>query len=169
MDAEITRIPCADSAEVDAAVKAARDCFDSGSWSGLSAKQRGDLLRKLSQAVADNKERLAQIEMLHSGKPLMETRWDMDDVSTCFAYFADLAEKTEMEEKVDLPDADYSAVVFREPVGVVAAIVPWVCMYTCAQRMGCGVLLAPPTRAPSASFDVLTSTDLNPVSPFSSL
>lgn len=121
--AEITRIPCADASEVDSAVKSARDCFDSGRWSGLYAKERGVYLRKLAQAVADNKERLAQIEMLNSGKPLAETRWDMDDVSTCFNYFADLAETMEKElgidgEKVDLPDADYSAKVFREPVRI---------------------------------------------------
>jgi betaine-aldehyde dehydrogenase len=112
--------------DVDAAVKAARTAFDDGPWPRFSGAERGAILRKMGDLIAERRETLARLEVRDNGKPLPEALWDIDDTAGCFHFYADLAETlTGAGEAVVLPMETFSAEVVQEPVGVAGAIIPW--------------------------------------------
>ena len=117
-------IPADGAAEVDAAVAAARSAFRSPAWAGLTATARGKLLQRLAQLIADNAERLAAIETRDNGKLLSEMTTQLRYIPEWFRYFGGLADKI---EGAVLPIDKPNMFTFtrREPLGVIAAIVPW--------------------------------------------
>jgi aldehyde dehydrogenase (NAD+) len=117
-------IPEASAADVDAAVQAAHHAFVSGPWSTMLATQRGKLLRKLGDLLAENSETLGMVETTDTGKLLKETRWQATYIADYFHYYAGLADKVQGSTlPIDKPNM--WAMTVREPLGVVAAIVPW--------------------------------------------
>ena len=70
----IAEVAEADTADVDAAVKAARAAFDSGPWSRMDARDRGRLMNKLADLMEANLEELAALESLDNGKPIRDAR-----------------------------------------------------------------------------------------------
>ena len=87
-------VPEAGKADVDRAVQAAREAFDNANWRDSSlAMARGRVLFKLAELVRKNAARLAELETQNSGKPIVESEFDMTDVATCFEYFGGLATK----------------------------------------------------------------------------
>lgn len=96
-------------------------------WGKTTGAHRASILRKIAEAVRDRRGELATTESLDMGKPIDEAEWDMDDVATCFDYYADAAAKLDatQETPVELPDSRFQTVVRREPLGVVLAITPW--------------------------------------------
>lgn len=118
------RVAEADVSDVDRAVRIADDVFRSGTWSGLSATERGVLVARLAQLVREHAEELAHLETRETGKLLRETRALLTYVPSYYEYYAGLADKLEGATfPVDKPDMlVYSR---REPLGVVAAIIPW--------------------------------------------
>jgi len=121
-DEVIGRVPDAAAADVDRAVKAARRAFDSG-WRDTTAQERGRILFRLAQKVRDQLPRLAELETRNSGKPLVESEFDINDVATCFEYYGGLATKLH-GEVLNVPDNAMS-LALREPVGVAGQIIPW--------------------------------------------
>ena len=110
--------------DVERAVAAARAAFDTGPWRRTSAAERGALLRRVADLLMRDKEQIAHTETLDTGKTLVESRIDIDDVTAVFRYYADLADK----DSGRLVDTGNPAVVSRmvhEPVGVCALITPW--------------------------------------------
>src|SRR5262245_21987115 len=77
----------ANAADVDRAVQAARECFDSGAWPGKTHQERGRILLKLADIVRKRSDELARLECLNSGKPIVEAEADIGDVATCFEYY----------------------------------------------------------------------------------
>ncbi len=120
----VTTVADGDAGDVDAAVRAARAAFDSGPWPWTPAAERGRLVEKLADKVEENREQLARLESLDTGKTVEESRWDMDDIAGIFRYFGQLADK-EAGELVSSPVADTTSRVVREPIGVAAQISPW--------------------------------------------
>jgi aldehyde dehydrogenase (NAD+) len=120
----LTTLASAGDADIDLAVAAARRALHEGPWSTMHASERGRLLYKLAQLVSDHSEELAIIETMDVGKPIRETRgWDLPAVIDCFQYYAGWADKIHGETiPVKGPILNYT---IREPVGVVALIVPW--------------------------------------------
>ncbi|MES2017749.1 MAG: aldehyde dehydrogenase family protein [Pseudomonadota bacterium] len=114
-------------ADVEAAVTAARRAFDLGPWPRMLAAQRAAVLRQVANAIRDDLEQLARLEVRDNGKPLKEARWDISDAAFCFDYYADMAERVELEGDAvqDVGDARFQCRIRREPLGVVAAITPW--------------------------------------------
>ena len=112
--------------EADAAraVAAARTAFTSGDWPKLNATQRGQLLRRLGDLVAENADRLAEIEVRDNGKLLAEMGMQLKYVPQWYYYFGGLADKIEGAVlPIDKPDTfTYTR---HEPLGVVVAIIPW--------------------------------------------
>jgi len=115
-------------------------------------------MRLFKDRIAEMKPQLALMDTLDMGKPLPESEWDIDDVVTCFDYFATHAEALDAAATtgtaVDVGDADYSTRVVKQPVGVVAAITPWnypALMATWkvapALAAGCTVVLKPSENA----------------------
>ncbi len=117
-------MPAATAADVDRAVKAAHRAFTDPGWAGLTASQRGRLLMRLADLVAANAGHLAELETRDTGKIIRETRAQIGYVAEYYRYFAGLADKVEGAHlPVDKPDME--AWLRREPIGVVAAVVPW--------------------------------------------
>ncbi len=117
-------MPRAGADDVDRAVQAAHRAFLSPGWAGLTASQRGRLLHKLADLVAAHAPRLAELETADTGKIIRETRSQIGYVAEYYRYYAGLADKIHGAAlPVDKPDME--VVLRREPIGVVAAIVPW--------------------------------------------
>jgi len=116
--------PEATAEDVDRAVKAAHQaCYD-GPWASMTPTQRGACLRRLADLMADKSEEMGEIETRDSGKMFSETRWQAKYISEFLMFYAGAADKISGETlPIDKPDM----FVFtnREPLGVVAAVVPW--------------------------------------------
>jgi (Z)-2-((N-methylformamido)methylene)-5-hydroxybutyrolactone dehydrogenase len=118
------RMPEASVADVNRAVDAAERAFLSSGWVLMTATQRGKLLLKLADLVAENAPRLAELETRDTGKIIRETSAQIAYVAEYYRYYAGLADKIEGAHlPIDKPDMEVW--LRREPVGVVAAVVPW--------------------------------------------
>ncbi|NYI96697.1 betaine-aldehyde dehydrogenase [Streptomonospora nanhaiensis] len=109
--------------DVDTAVAAARAAFDSGDWRRTPAAERGALLNRVADLLQRDREDIALMESLDTGKTLEEGRIDVDDVTAVFRYYAGLADK-DAGRVIAAPEGVLSRVVY-EPVGVCAMITPW--------------------------------------------
>jgi aldehyde dehydrogenase (NAD+) len=120
----LTRIADGDARDADAAVQAARRAFESPAWAEMSASDRGKILWKIGDLIDKYNEELGTLETLDNGKPIFEScQVDMPMVAEVFRYFAGWATKIHGETvPVRGPFLQYT---LREPIGVVAAIVPW--------------------------------------------
>lgn len=117
-------MPMAGAADVDRAVAAAHRAFLSGPWPALTATARGKLLHRLADLVQAAAPRLAALETRDTGKIIRETSAQIAYVAEYYRYYAGLADKIEGAHlPIDKPDMEVW--LRREPVGVVAAIVPW--------------------------------------------
>lgn len=116
--------------DVNKAVKAARKAFESGHWSEMTPSDRGKILWKLADLLEENLEEFATLESLDNGKPLTIARAaDVPLAVDLFRYMAGWATKIEGKtipiSVPYTPGAKYLAYTVREPVGVVAQIIPW--------------------------------------------
>jgi aldehyde dehydrogenase (NAD+) len=118
------QMPLAGAAEVERAVAAAHRAFLSGPWPAMTASARGKLLHRLADLVQAAAPRLAALETRDTGKIIRETSAQIAYVAEYYRYYAGLADKIEGAHlPIDKPDMEVW--LRREPVGVVAAIVPW--------------------------------------------
>lgn len=113
----------ADAADVDKAVKAARNAFESGEWRSISATRRGELLYKLADLIEQNIDELARLETLDNGKTLKDAYGDLNLVLRCYRYYAGWADK--VHGKTIPINGPYLCYTRHEPVGVVGQIIPW--------------------------------------------
>ncbi|MEE8122781.1 MAG: aldehyde dehydrogenase family protein, partial [Alphaproteobacteria bacterium] len=117
-------IPRGSAEDVDRAVEAAHKAFDGGDWPKMTASRRGALLRRLGDLLTANAGRLAEIEVRDNGKLLAEMNAQTNYLPQWYHYYGGLADKIEGSViPTDKPDNfNYTR---WEPLGVVAAIVPW--------------------------------------------
>ncbi|MCX4573644.1 aldehyde dehydrogenase family protein [Streptomyces sp. NBC_01571] len=106
------------------AIAAARRAFDEGPWPSTPATDRGDLLLRVADLLVRDKDALARAESLDTGKRLVESEYDIDDIANCFRYFGRAA-SAETGRVVDTGTASVDSRVVYEPVGVCALITPW--------------------------------------------
>ena len=112
------------AADVDAAVAAARRAFESGVWSGLNPRQRKAILLRWAASIREHMDELALLETLDAGKPIADTTSvDVPGAAYCVEWFAEAIDKVGGE--VAPADHHLVGLVTREPIGVVAAVVPW--------------------------------------------
>lgn len=117
-------VPEATAGDVDRALRAAHRAFSDGPWARMLPSERGRLLRKLGDLLAAKSEELGRVETIDTGKMLKETRWQAKYIAEFYHYYAGAADKLHGETlPIDKPDM--LAMTLREPLGVVAAIVPW--------------------------------------------
>lgn len=117
-------MPEAREADVDRAVNAADRALYDGPWPKMTATQRGKLLYKLADLVAANAQILAELETRDTGKIIRETSAQIAYVAEYYRYYAGIADKIEGAYlPIDKPDMDVW--LRREPIGVVAMVVPW--------------------------------------------
>ena len=112
------------SADVDAAVASARAAFDAGVWRRTDPATRKRVLLRFAQLIREDIDRLAILETLDVGKPILNSvNVDVTFAADCIAYYAEFADKLYDEVAPTAPHE--LALVRREPLGVVAAVVPW--------------------------------------------
>jgi acyl-CoA reductase-like NAD-dependent aldehyde dehydrogenase len=120
----LAEIAMADASDVDLAVKAARRAFDEGEWRRMDGLERGRLLFKLAERVRETAEDLAMTDTLNIGKPIRDTLgFDIPCGADMLESYAGLPDKITGHSFGGL--ADNVTMQFREPMGVIAAIVPW--------------------------------------------
>ena len=117
-------MPEAREGDVDRSVNAAERALYEGPWAKMTATQRGKLLYKLADLVAANAQILAELETRDTGKIIRETSAQIAYVAEYYRYYAGIADKIEGSYlPIDKPDMDVW--LRREPIGVVAMVVPW--------------------------------------------
>lgn len=127
----LSKVPAGSASDVDKAVAAARSALEQGEWSSMVPSQRGRILWKIAELIEENIDELAELETLDQGKPLYVGRWaEIPGAAEQFRYFAGLTTKIEgrtIPSSINYqPEGkDVFAYTIKEPVGVVAAIVPW--------------------------------------------
>ena len=149
----IAAVAAADTSDVNAAVEAARAAFN-GPWGSMSARERGRLVAKLAHRLMEKADEVARLETLHNGKPISESRHiEIPAAAECFEYYAGWADKV-MGETIPVK-GNYLTYTLREPIGVVAAIVPWnfpllLAAWKIAPALACGntVILKPASQTP---------------------
>jgi len=149
----VTEVAEADAADIDRAVRAAREAFE-GDWRRMMPRQRGRLMWKLAERLEERKDEIALVETLNNGKPLFESGIDVAMAIQTYEYYAGWATKIEGETiPVSVPyQFNYT---LREPIGVVGAIVPWnfplnLASWKVAPALaaGCTVILKPASETP---------------------
>ncbi len=113
-----------DRSDARSAILSARKAFQEESWSQMPAPERGKMLYELGDLIAANKEKLAELETLNTGKTYTESLWDMDDIAGIFRYYGGLADK-HAGEVIASPNPHSHSRLEKEPVGVVGMICPW--------------------------------------------
>ncbi|MGC0416269.1 aldehyde dehydrogenase [Embleya sp. AB8] len=150
----LAQAPRAGQEEVDVAVAAARRAFDTGPWPRLAPAERGRALLRFADTIEAHREELALTIALEMGKPITEA-YDIElrAVAATFRWYGEMADK--LIDEVPQTPADALALVTREPVGVVAAVVPWNFPLTMAAwkvapalAAGCTVVLKPAEQSP---------------------
>ncbi|HVY82493.1 MAG TPA: aldehyde dehydrogenase family protein [Steroidobacteraceae bacterium] len=157
---EIASVPDANAADVDRAVAAARAAFEQGPWPDMLPAQREALLWKLSDLIEKHTDELAELESVNNGKTkFMATVVDVAGTRDYFRYMAGWATKIEgatFQTSIQgPPGTKFHTYYTREPVGVVAAIVPWNFPLAMAAwklgpalATGCTVVLKPAEQTP---------------------
>ncbi|TLS46642.1 aldehyde dehydrogenase [Streptomyces montanus] len=150
----LTQVADGGTAEVDAAVAAARRAFDSGPWPRLAPADRGRVLLRIADLLEERRDRLALTVSLEMGKPITDAHAiELRAAINTFRWYGQLADKLTDESPHTAPDA--LALVTREPTGVVGAVVPWNFPLTLASwkiapalAAGCTVVLKPSENSP---------------------
>ncbi|MGC3872402.1 aldehyde dehydrogenase [Halomonas sp. GXIMD04776] len=110
--------------DVETAVAAARRSFEAGDWSRAAPAERKAVLQRLSALMMEHREELALLETLDTGKPIRDAyELDIPGAAGCFGWYAETIDK--LYGEVAPTDRDNLAIITREPVGVVAAVIPW--------------------------------------------
>lgn len=123
---EICQVPEADAADIDIAVRAARRAFDGGAWPAMTPSQRGQLLWKLAELLEKHTDEFAELESIDNGKPVSVARVaDVPLAVDLFRYMGGWSTKT-LGSTIPLSAGnDFLSYTVREPIGVVAQIIPW--------------------------------------------
>jgi phenylacetaldehyde dehydrogenase len=149
-----------DRQDVDAAVFAARQAFDHGPWRRMTASERGRMIWKLADLLEQHTEEFASLESLDNGKPLTVARVaDLPLAVDMFRYMAGWTTKIEGNtipiSVPYTPGARYHAFTLRDPVGVVAQVIPWnfpllMAAWKLAPALaaGCTIILKPAEQTP---------------------
>ena len=150
----IAHVAEGDAADVDVAVKAAREAFENGPWSRMDARDRGKLLYRLGDLMEEEADELTALETWDNGKPICDSRTaDLPLAVDCLRYYAGLADKIQGDT---IPiRGNYFTYTRREPTGVVGQIIPWnfpmlmaAWKWGPALAAGCTVVMKPAEQTP---------------------
>ncbi len=120
----ISSIHACEQSDLDRTVHAAKQVFEQGSWSSLHPSMRKASLLKLAKLILDNKEELAVLESLESGKPITDClEVDVPETAKCISWFAEACDK--IYDNLSPSGADHMGMIVKEPIGVVATVLPW--------------------------------------------
>jgi acyl-CoA reductase-like NAD-dependent aldehyde dehydrogenase len=153
----VTRAAKGGPAETEAAIAAARAAFDDGRWSDLSGKARATLLLTVADLIDRDRERIARVETLESGKPIAQARAEIEGAADLWRYAASLARTLHGDSHNSL-GRDMLGIVLKEPVGVAAIITPWNFPFLIVSQKlpfalaaGCTAVVKPSEMTPSTT------------------
>jgi betaine-aldehyde dehydrogenase len=139
------------------AIAAARLAFDKGAWPKWSGAKRGKALRKVAELIDANKEELALVETLESGKPISQAIGEMQSTAELWYYAATLAQHAYGDSHNAIGE-DYLGIIVKEPIGVVGVITPWNFPLLIASQkvpyalaVGCTVVVKPSQLTPGTT------------------
>ena len=146
-----------DALDADLAVAAARAAFDDGRWAGLPPAGRKRILVRLADLMLEHADELALLETLDMGKPIRYSKSvDVSAAANCIRWYGEAIDK--LYDEVAPTPRDSLALITREPVGVVAAVIPWnypmiMAAWKIAPALAAGnsVVLKPSEKAPLTS------------------
>jgi succinate-semialdehyde dehydrogenase/glutarate-semialdehyde dehydrogenase len=148
----LAELPRCRETEVRRAIDAAQEAF--GPWRRLTAKRRGEVLRRWYELMVEHREDIATLITLEEGKPLEEARGEVDYAASFVRWFGEEATRVRGEMIPGVKDTQ-RIVVLREPIGVCAAITPWnfpAAMITRkaapALAAGCTMVVKPASQTP---------------------
>jgi phenylacetaldehyde dehydrogenase len=153
---QIAQVAEGGAADIDAAVKAARQAFEDSEWSRMKPTERGKLVWRLGDVLEAHADELAEIESLDNGKPVHDAR-NVDLPFSCelLRYMAGWSTKITGQSIPISAPGDWHAYTMREPVGVVGQIIPWnfplmmaVWKIAPALAAGCTIVLKPAEQTP---------------------
>ncbi len=120
----LAKVAACDAADVDFAVGKAREAFDDGRWRCLHPAERKEVLIKLAKLIRRNRHELAVLESLDSGKPVRDCATiDIPETINTLIWHAETIDK--LYDQTAPVGEDAVALVVREPIGVVGAVLPW--------------------------------------------
>jgi acyl-CoA reductase-like NAD-dependent aldehyde dehydrogenase len=120
----LAEVAACGSADVDRAVAGARAAFAAGDWATAAPKERKRVLLRLAALIEEHADELALLETLDMGKPITESRGtDVRLAAECIQYYAEAVDK--VYDEIAPTARDAVAMIYREPLGVVGAVVPW--------------------------------------------
>ena len=120
----ITKITSCNEEDVNQAVAAARAAFEDRRWAGLAPAERKEIMYRFAQLIEDRQDEFAVMESLDSGKPIKDTlELDVPETVNCIKWHAEVSDK--LEGRITTTDDQSLSMIVREPIGVVAAIIPW--------------------------------------------
>jgi len=154
----VGEVPVATPADIDRAVAAARSAFDDGPWPRMTAAERADVLARAAAVLRKHEAEIAGVTVDEMGCAISQApRAQTGMVAALFDYYAQLGRVFEFEREVVA--GERTGLVTNEPVGVVAAIIPWNAPVTLASwktapalAAGCTVVIKPPPEAPLSNF-----------------
>ncbi|OQB12917.1 MAG: Betaine aldehyde dehydrogenase [Candidatus Omnitrophica bacterium ADurb.Bin205] len=157
----IAQVFLASEKEIDLAIESARKAFDKGLWSGLPPLERKAVILRIAQGILNKAGELARIETESTGKPIKETTFmDVPSAAKTFEFAANNLEAYLADEALT-PAEEAGAVLLREPVGVVALIIPWnypllIASWKLASALAAGntVILKPSSITPLTAFEL---------------
>ena len=120
----VAEVAEADAGDTELAIAAAHRAFHDGPWPGWSNRERGDLLLRVADLLERDKDAIARAESLDTGKRLVESGYDVDDVVSVFRHFGHAADG-EGGRVVDTGNPAVVSRIVHEPVGVCGLITPW--------------------------------------------
>jgi betaine-aldehyde dehydrogenase len=120
----VAEVDEAGEADTVAAIEAARRAFDTTDWATSSVHDRSALLHRVAEILTANKADVARAESLDTGKRLVESEYDVDDIVSVFRYYANVAAE-DAGRVVDTGNASVRSRIVHEPIGVCALITPW--------------------------------------------
>lgn len=153
-DDVLAQVAACDAADIDKAVAAARTAFESGSWSALAPMDRKAVLLRLADLIRENIVELALLDSLDMGKLITDaTSVDVPGSALFFQWYAEAIDK--IYDEIAPTGAGNLALITREPLGVVGAVVPWnfpldmaTWKYAAALAAGNSVVLKPAEQSP---------------------
>jgi acyl-CoA reductase-like NAD-dependent aldehyde dehydrogenase len=156
----ITQIAEAGEEDVDAAVTAARKALESGPWAKMPAAERGKILWRMGELILERLAHLSLLETLDTGKTLFDSgKIELPMAAQIFQFYAGAASK--IAGRTPASRSDAFLFTLKEPVGVVAAIVPWNFPFLLsswkvapALAAGCCVILKPASQTPLTAIEL---------------
>lgn len=149
----VSHVAKAGTEDVDRAVAAARKAFDDGPWPRMSPYERGRVIQKIADRIRERADEIARVESLNTGKPITRSKGEILASAMVFDFYAGAGDKF-YGESIPMGDRilDFT---LREPVGVVAQIVPWNFPFSMASwkvapalASGCTLILKPASNTP---------------------